>query len=193
LRLFRAGLTALVFALAAGVLAEEDGPRWTAVAVEGNRALADEDLLGALPFKTGDPFRPEQIEPARRMLLGHCQTRGYLEAEVSASTAAAPGGAAAVFRVNEGPLYSFGDVRFDGFEKVSASAAARAVTVRRGRPYDRRELFRTQAALYGLGVFEDVEIRTSTSPARTADVSVRVREQPLKWVRGGVGYGSEEK
>lgn len=193
-----------------------EGPRVVEVAFEGDQAIAAGDLLGVLPFKRKDVFREEQLEPARRMVLGYYQTRGYLEAEVTVATAAASvpsdpdrrtgaaagadgkrplaeAGVAVTFRVREGPVYHFGGIELDGFEKVSATAAARSVSVRSGRPYDRRELFRTQAALYGLGVFEDVEIRVSTTPARTADVRVRVREQPLKWLRGGVGYGSEEK
>jgi outer membrane protein assembly factor BamA len=47
--------------------------------------------------------------------------------------------------------------------------------------------------LYRSGFFEEVNIQTSTTSARTADITVAVKQDRLRWIKAGIGWGSEER
>jgi len=60
-----------------------------------------------------------------------------------------------------------------------------------GRAFDRRRLFDTRRRLFLTGLFQDIRVDASTTPAKTAGPwRVRLKERPHKWVKGvwlGVG------
>jgi outer membrane protein insertion porin family len=42
-------------------------------------------------------------------------------------------------------------------------------------------------------MFNDLDIQVSTTPSHVANVAITLKEKPTKWIKGGVGWGSEEK
>ncbi len=164
-----------------------------AVTVEGNRAVKTEDILRESVLKPGDVYVPEAELVGARLVKSYYQRQGYLEAEVRVSSEPAPGALDLRFHIAEGPLYHFGDTTVEGLTSLPNRIIRLTSTYKKGDPYVRTRLFETQSNLYGRGLFETVEIRASTTPAKTADVIVRVKERRLKWIKGGVGWGSEER
>lgn len=117
----------------------------------------------------------------RELVLSYLQNKGYLEAKFDGTT------------VDLGPRYMFGETRITGLEKYPEDRLRLDLPYARGQPYERSKLLDLQRKLFGLGLFDDIRISASTGTARDADVLLAVRERPMKWVRAGAGYGSEER
>jgi outer membrane protein assembly factor BamA len=162
------------------------------VEVRGTEPTAAGDVRRAAGLKKGDPATPESLSAARERALLFLRSAGRLEARVTVASRAEPEGAAVLITVEEGPLTRFGDTRVEGLDKLPRGVVERELSYRPGDAYDRRRLFDTRRRLYLTGLFQEIRIDASTNPARAADVTVRVKERPLKWIKGGVGWGSEE-
>ena len=182
-------------ALALAAAARADLPAGAAIGaltVAGNHAFKDADLIRESALKTGDVYAPEAELVGARLVRSYYQRHGYLEADVSVSSEPAPGTLNIRFNVTEGPLYHFGEIKIEGLDALPRRIITLTSTFKPGDPYVRTKLFDMQSKLYGRGLFESVEIRATTTTTKTADVVVRVKERQLKWIKGGVGWGSEE-
>lgn len=146
-----------------------------------------------LPFQKGDFYKPLSEEVAAQMITSRYNRQGYLDAKVETDVREAAGTVHVRFDIQEGPLYRFGETEFRGLTSVPEKIARYELTYRPGDPYIRTKLFETQTQLYGTGLYEDLNITASTSDAKTADVKITLKERPLKWIKGGVGWGSEER
>jgi outer membrane protein assembly complex protein YaeT len=165
----------------------------TAIQVDGNTAFSDADVRRVVPLKVGDPFELPQAELSRRLLQSHYENHGYLEARVTDDSRLWSSSATLAFRVDEGPLYRFGPTQVSGLQGLSELVIRRELAYREGDPFRRRALFDTQGRIYGLGLFDDIDVQTSTEADKMIGVRILVKERPLQWFRGGVGYGSEER
>jgi outer membrane protein assembly complex protein YaeT len=168
-------------------------PTIAALTIDGAKEIPAAELLKLLPFSVGSPLPQDAERSARSAIEGAYHDRGYIEASALAVVDVTPSTAAVTIRVREGPLYRFGAVKVEGLQALPEETVRREVTWSPGAPFDRRELFKTQSRLYSLGLFKELRIHASTTTARTADVRIEAEEQPLKWIKGGVGYGSEEQ
>jgi len=162
------------------------------VRVEHAGLLPQSQVENALPVRSGDECEPSSIQLARDTLLSLFQNNGYLEARVEPQTARRDSSVDLVLRVSEGPRYRFGAARFEGLRKTRDGILRRELSFRPGDPYVRAHLFAAQSRLFSLGWFDDISVQASTTPAKTAEVLIRVSEKPGKWVKAGLGWGSEE-
>jgi len=172
---------------------EETGPPIAVLAIEGAQALDPAALRRAVLLKEGDVYTPEKTEAAARALRSHARAAGYPEAEAAVRAEPGPDGLRLVFTLREGPLFRYGRLSVEGLKELNHRTIRRQVTFKEGDPYAPSKLFETQSRLYGLGLFETVTLQAATTSARTADITLRVKERPMQWIRGGVGYGSEER
>jgi outer membrane protein assembly factor BamA len=81
-------------------------PRVAAVSVTGG-ALPEKDVLAVTRLRTGEPFDVFKWQRDREAIEALFHSRGYLEAQVSATRAAGPGSAATVvlhYEIRRGPL-----------------------------------------------------------------------------------------
>jgi outer membrane protein assembly complex protein YaeT len=171
----------------------EDPPRLTSLEIRGNEAVADEDIRKSLPMKEGGAYNPGALSLMEKAALIRLRARGYLEAEATARAEVWESSAAVTLSVKEGPLHRFGPVEVRGLSELPERAVRRELPFREGDPYDPGKLYEAQSRLYGLGLFQEAEVAASTAPGRAAPVTVRVRERPHQWLKGGVGWGSEER
>ncbi|QDU72888.1 outer membrane protein assembly factor BamA [Mucisphaera calidilacus] len=84
------------------------------VAVVGNKAINDEDLLAAIQLRAGDPIDSFLIEQGRQAVLGLYREKGFFTADVSINEGLLSNEGLLVFRVREGPRIKVRDIRFDG-------------------------------------------------------------------------------
>ncbi|MBV9079802.1 MAG: BamA/TamA family outer membrane protein, partial [Elusimicrobia bacterium] len=189
-------LLLILMASAAGTAAAREpkvsSPTVRGLHFEGNTAFKDAELAKAARLVPKKPLE-EDAQLIAELVKSHYQRNGYLDAQAEAWVSSTTEHADIRVRVSEGPLYRFGDTKVTGLTKLPPRVGELSRAYKPGDPYVRSKLFDTQANLYGTGLFEDVTISASTTSARTADVRVDVREKPLKWIKGGVGYGSEER
>lgn len=172
---------AAVLAFCAPARARERGAAVRVTGVEDARL--ERGLRSVLPRRAG----PELV---REMALSYLQNQGYLAAEASVSGSTA---AAVELSVAPGPRWTFGPTVIRGLQKFPEDRLRLDLPYAEGAPYERSRLLDAQRRLYSLGLFDDVRVTASTSAARAAEVTVSVKERPMKWVRAGAGYGTEEK
>lgn len=190
LLLFLGGLMA---AAAAPPSTAPAGAAIASLSVTGNRAFKDADLIRETGLKVGQPYEDETELVGARFIRAFYERNGYLGADVTTSTEPAPGAVAVHFTVTEGPLYRFGQTRVEGLRSLPDRVIRAVTPYKPGDPYVRSKLFDMQSSLYGRGLFDSVAITASTTSAHVADVVVHVKERQLKWIKGGVGWGSEER
>ncbi|MFH1620313.1 MAG: BamA/TamA family outer membrane protein [bacterium] len=165
----------------------------SSITISGCLDVPSAELIDFLPFKTGDSFKPDSVKLAGEILTSFYNSLGYMDASVSSEVETGEGTAAVFLTAMEGPRYFFGEITMEGLSSLRQEFLRKDIAFKRGEPYDSRKILETQGHLYGLGFFEDITIRVSTTPAGTADVTVILKEKPMKWIKGGAGYGSEEK
>ncbi len=161
--------------------------------VAGNTAFSAAELLQTTGLQKGTTFQAGDEIVAAGLVRSYYQRSGYLEAKSSGTATSTDTGWTVRVDVQEGPLYRFGDTHYEGLDKLPARVPRFEQRYKKGDPYVRSKLFETQTGLYGTGFYEDVSISASTNTQKTADVYVRFREKPYKWLKGGVGWGSEER
>ncbi len=188
--LFLLGVLRLGAACARG---QEAAPVVASVGLEGRAAADEAELRPLLPVKPGDPYDQARVVLSTDTIASFYQARGYLEARASVRVELSSGTARLRFSVAEGPRYAFGRTSVQGLSTLPERVVLRELPWKAGDPYDRRELFKAQGRIFGLSLFDDVNVEASTTPARTADVLITVRERPMKWIKAGVGYGAVER
>jgi outer membrane protein assembly factor BamA len=100
-----------------------------------------------------------------------------------------------VFVAEPGPLAHFDEVEIVGNESVSRRIIERQLSYRPGDPYRRSAVQTSQRRLYGMELFEFVNIEAVDPDERSPRVRTRVTvaEGDHQRVNVGVGYGTEEK
>ncbi|MFH2202312.1 MAG: BamA/TamA family outer membrane protein [Elusimicrobiota bacterium] len=172
--------------------ASVSSPTFNSIKVEHSGLLPGKQVDAALPIRAGDEYDAAKAALARESLLSLFHNNGFLEAVVASRIALQNGAADLSLQVVEGPLYRFGETRFAGLKRIREKDARRELPYGPGEAYVRSALFAAQSRLYGLGLFEDIGVRVTTTTGKTAEVVVRVKEKRAKWVKAGVGWGSEE-
>lgn len=158
----------------------------------GDTSPLTAETVNAAGIGPGDEASPEALRAARMRALLFLRGRGYLDATLRLETEPAQNGVLLHVAVQPGSLYHFGRTSYKGQDKLPVMVLERERTYADGDPYDRRKLFDTRRQLFLTGLFEDIRVDASTTTERTADVMITVRERPLKWIKGGFGWGSEE-
>lgn len=161
--------------------------------VQGNQEVATEKIKEVLPFSEGDETSPQKRNLAEEIVRSLFKNTGYLEADVSTAWNNENQAGEFIVRISEGPRYRFGKTNVIGLTTLPKKIVDFEKTYKEGDPYNRQELFHTQSQLYLTGLLESVRIQTSTTTDKTADVSIQLEQKRLKWIKGGVGWGSEEK
>jgi len=171
-----------------------NGAVLSSVTVSGNAAIAADEIAAAADLAPGLPWSPDAEKLAADIIASLYRSRGFMEA--SAKLSALPAGASVFLtvEVSEGPRYDFGSTRVTGLRKLRDWSVRKELDYREGEPYSHRKLMSSQSRLYAADWFETLRVKAQPSAsARRIDVLVETEEKPLKWVKGGAGYGSEEK
>jgi len=136
---------------------------------------------------------------AREMALNELRDHGYPYATVRVDevddSAGAGTKAALTFVAVPGTLARFGPTEIQGNERVGDNTIRRSLTLRPGRIYERRLVQETQRRLYGMSLFQFVNVEPLDLDQQPPEVPMRVTvaEGPKNRVNFSVGYGTEEQ
>jgi outer membrane protein assembly factor BamA len=86
-----------------------------------------------------------------------------------------------------------GSVTVNGNVDVSTHVILRTLELESGEPFDSAKTYDGQQTLYASGALELVDILISTATPHRADAVVNIKERDARYVRGGVGYGTQTK
>jgi outer membrane protein insertion porin family/translocation and assembly module TamA len=170
------------------------------VVLEGFESLPDESetqLPDQLPLKTGRPLDRALMQASRETALDALRDAGHPYASVRVSEA--PGSerqrVVVTLKADAGPVAQFGPIEIVGNTSVSDAVVRRQLWFRPGQLFEQSKLRESQRRLYGLELFQFVNVEPVGLENRAPEVGTRVTvtEGKHRRVNFGVGYGSEEK
>ena len=136
------------------------------------------------------------VDRARELARTALQEEGYPYARVAVLEAEAPNGQDIVLTVaaEPGPTAVFGPLTISGESSVGEEVIRRQLAFGPGDPFKRSRIVESQRRLYGLELFDFVNIDVPNLQSQPTEVPVRlsVTEGRHHRLKVAVGYGSEE-
>lgn len=172
-----------------------EGPRLLVgrVVVEGARVRSAEDILAALPFKTGDPWVPSKGTDAQRAVGRLYAQRGYLSTQVTVEATRIDDRVDMALRIEEGPPTRVGRILITGLILTREYVVRRELLFAPGDLFNPEALADTERRLAGLGIFDRVQIGPlQPPPTPFADVVITLREGRPWRVEFGGGYSTSD-
>ncbi len=155
------------------------------------------DLRERAPLTVGTPRDRQQVVSTLELAVAELREHGYPYATVATSETDGASGreAAVVFTADPGTLARFGAVEIVGHQSVGEEVIRRKLGYRVGDQYRRSLVQDSQRTLYGLELFQFVNIEALDPEKQEPEVRTRVTvvEGRHQRVNFGVGYGTEDK
>jgi outer membrane protein insertion porin family/translocation and assembly module TamA len=154
-------------------------------------------LLESLPLRSDRPLDRQLAVASRERALNDLRDQGYPYATVTMDDyETGPRMRRVVLEAMPGALAHFGEVEINGQVSVGEHVIRRQLTFEPGDRFTRREMRESQRRLYGLELFEFVNVESledASVQAPEVPVRITVAEGKHRKVNFGVGYGSEEQ
>lgn len=170
------------------------------VVLEGFESLPEarrSQLPKQLPLKQGQPLDRALMQASRETALDALRDSGFPYASVRVSEADGSDRQHAVvtLKADAGPDAIFGPIEIVGNTSVSDAIVRRQLWFRPGQLFEQSKLRESQRRLYGLELFQFVNVEPVGLENKADEVGTRVTvaEGKHRRVNFGVGYGSEEK
>ena len=170
-----------------------EGVAVASVTVTGNASVPSRELISYAAIGPGSPWSPEARRLSEQIITSLYRSRGFMDASAGVTELLRGASAYLTVQVSEGRCYAFGETGVSGLRKLRERTVKKELGYEPGEPYSQQKLLAAQSRLYGTNWFESLRTRVSSAAAGVMDVRLEAEEKPLKWVKGGVGYGSEEK
>lgn len=156
-----------------------------------------EALQRQLPLQVGEPRDRQAVLTAHDLALNELRDHGYPYARVNTEENDGADGkqAAITFTAEPGLRANFGEIEITGNTSVSDAVIRRQLLFKPGDLFQRSAIQDSQRRLYGMELFQFVNVETVSSETQDAEVKTRITvvEGKHQRVNMGVGYGTEEK
>jgi outer membrane protein assembly complex protein YaeT len=156
-----------------------------------------DDVKKRVPLKVGQPRDRQLVASTREMAVNELKDHGFPYGKVSTREDDGSDGRQAVltFTAEPGTLAHFGPVDVVGNKSVGEHVIRREFTFKPGDLYQRSLVQDAQRRLYGLALFQFVNVELLNQAQQPEDVPVRVTvaEGNHQRMNFGVGYGTDEK
>ena len=154
-------------------------------------------LRGDIPLEVDKPRDRQLVLASHDLALNELRDHGFPYAKVSATEPDGPDprSVKVLFTAEPGTLAHFGAVEISGNKTVGENVIRRELGYRPGDVYRRSVIQNTQRRLYGMALFQFVNIEPVNADEQSAEVATKVTvvEGKHQRVNFSVGYGSEEK
>src|SRR5690348_7541443 len=147
-------------------------------------------------LRTGQPFKQDDWETAKRQALREFSGWRYAAATISASRASvdpATHSASLFVEIASGPPFRFGELRVSGTKRYSDQLIENLAPMRPGETYDREKVTLYTRRLLESGYFASVQAEVDSQPsaADATPLRVAVIEAPQHHFETGVGYNTD--
>ena len=150
-----------------------------------------------IPLKVGAPRDRQLVVATHEMALNELRDHGFPYAKVTTEESDGADGKQAplTFTAEPGKVAHFGAVEISGHKTVGERVIERQLTFKPGDLYRRSLVQDSQRRLYGMELFQFVNIEPINPELQPTEVPTRVTvaEGKHQRVNFGVGYGTEEK
>jgi outer membrane protein assembly complex protein YaeT len=154
-------------------------------------------LKKTLPLQVGAPRDRQLVVTTHEMALNELKDHGFPYAKVATDESDGPDGkqTTLTFTADPGKEARFGSVEISGNKSVGDRVIARELTFKQGDLYRRSIVQDSQRRLYGMELFQFVNIEALNPELQPIEVPIRVTvaEGNHQRMNFGVGYGTEEK
>jgi outer membrane protein insertion porin family/translocation and assembly module TamA len=156
------------------------------------------DLKSRIPLKVGEPRDRQLVVTAHEMAVNELKDHGFPYAKVTTAERNPeddPKKSVLTFTGEAGTLAHFGPLEVNGNKSVSERVIERQLTFKPGDVYRRSLVQDSQRRLYGLALFQFVNIEPQNKEQQQAEevpMRVTVAEGNHQRVNFSVGYGTEE-
>lgn len=172
----------------------EEGTQRTVseLAFQGMESLSREEVLDRFELAEGGPFHPSLLEDSLDNLRSLYESRGYVNAQVSAGQTWNEERTEVVVevRVLEGTQQVLDRILIRGNRRTADFVIRHALEAEPGEPVSRSKLLQMERNLYRLGIFS--RVRVELTPAdlgtRQRDVVVQVEEGRTRSLSVGLGW-----
>jgi translocation and assembly module TamA len=150
----------------------------------------------AWPLRTGQPFRQQAWDEAKRQAVRDLSEWRYAAARIADSHAEIdPQSRSAVLSVEiaSGPAFRFGPARISGAKRYPEQLVQNLNPIRPGDAYDRKALTTYQTRILETGYFvsAQVDVDSEAGDPGAAPVRVALIEGSAQHVEAGVGYSTD--
>jgi outer membrane protein insertion porin family len=126
---------------------------------EGNVQVPEAEVRERCALKTGDVYKPVDVETARRTLTSMYYSKGFPDARVDARVdRPSSGNVAVVFRITEGESRRIGKVLVSGNTLTADKIVRRHANLFEGTPFNPEAILDSQRRLYSSGLFSRVDV-----------------------------------
>jgi outer membrane protein insertion porin family len=151
----------------------------------------------ALSLAPGAPLRPADLDADTKAIKKALVSDGYSDATVEAVVTREPvrGGTEPVsvaWNIARGPRHVIGAVIVQGNVETRNETILRQLPFKRGDPLDPDLLQQGQDAVYQLGTFRSVAVRSIGPADESEDVGVEVMPRPPGAIQWGGGYNTRD-
>jgi outer membrane protein assembly complex protein YaeT len=155
------------------------------------------ELMKKVPLKVGAPRDRQLVVTTHEMAVNELKDHGFPYAKVATAEDDGPDGkhAKMTFTAEPGKSANFGSVEISGNKTVSPRIIERELSFKPGDLYRRSRVQESQRRLYGMELFQFVNIEPLNPELQPEEIPTRVTVAEGKHhrVNFGVGYGTEEK
>lgn len=156
-----------------------------------------EQLTSGLPIVAGNPRDQRLILASHDMIIAELRDHGFPYGGVRAVERAGSTATRAqlAFTVDAGPKAVFGAITVEGEVSVDQEVIRRELAFKEGDLYQLSRITETQRRIYGLELFQFVNVtpRLPEDRASQVPIHITVAEGKHRRLQLGAGYGSEER
>ena len=182
------------------VVQEGQQTRVASLAIEGNRQISEDEILGVVGSSKGQPYSEFNVSSDRDNILAIYYDQGFSEARFTADQeklpAAGPNAGPTVrltYHITEGPQVLVARVLLGGYEHTRPGVISRQVGIKPGEPLSEGTVVETQRKLYNLGIFSRVSIapQNPNGEAENKTIVVMVDEAKRYTIAYGLGFEAQ--
>ena len=155
------------------------------------------EMMKKVPLKVGAPRDRQLVVTTHELAVNELKDHGFPYAKVTTAEDDGPDGkhAKMTFTAEPGKIANFGSVEISGNQSVSQRIIERELSFKPGDLYRRSIVQESQRRLYGMELFQFVNIEPLNPELQPEEIPTRVTVAEGKHhrVNFGVGYGTEEK
>jgi outer membrane protein assembly complex protein YaeT len=160
--------------------------------IVGNQKVPTEEILSRIDTAKGQPYSDYRLAGDRDTILNYYFNNGFPNATMEVSTNSMPGSEnqiAVAFTIQEGEQFFVDQVLVSGLVHTRPYVVQRNLRVSPGSALSQEDMLKTQASLYDLGIFSQVDtaVQNPNGDDPTKNVLVDVREAKRYTFNYGLG------
>lgn len=175
-------------------IAEGEQTRFGSVRIAGQSSVDSSLIAAKITIKPGDLFSQLTLDSQRQAIINIYAAQGYAYATVRDSLVFSPDrtGMDVIFQINEGTKVFIKSIEVTGLKTIEPKVVFRELASASGNILNFQLVQEDQQRLYATGLFRDVRVNIPDLDSLRTEVTIEieVREEKLRWIGGGIGYGN---